>query len=776
MNRGRIIKKFDFEWRFIKNDITDAEKVGFDDSDWCQTDIPHDWSIEGPFSEENPSGPRGGYLPAGIGWYRKKFKIPTENEGKRVFIKFDGVYMNSDVWLNGHKLGNRPYGYISFSYDLTPYLNYGDQENVLTVRVDNSAQPGSRWYSGSGIYRHVWLIITEQLHVAENGTYITTPAISESEATINIKTKIRNHYSEPVDCQLETLIVNAENEEIKRVSSDYQIKAIDVHQFEQKVKIDNPQLWSPDKPHLYRAITTVSKKGKIVDTYQTVFGIRDIEFDANKGFILNGSQVKIKGVCLHHDNGPLGAVCLEPALERQLKILKEMGCNAIRTSHNPPSSELLNLCDRHGFLVMDEAFDEWNEAMRPVVWKDGEMERIPIKAYKRFFNEWAKRDLTDMIRRDRNHPSIIIWSVGNEIPESTKREGVNLLKKLVEIVHIEDPTRPATAATVDMEGANEQGFPEPQDIVGYNYQEDMYEGDHQKYPDRVIIGSENRSAPPFTARGDYSKLKERTRDERLLEACKSWKITSDNDYACGLFLWTGFDYLGEPTPYSWPARSSYFGVMDLCGFPKDDYYFYQSQWMDKPMLHIFPHWNWEGEEGKQIPVWCYSNCDSVELFLNDKSLGVKDINHMKDFYKIWQVSYQPGTLKAIGRKDGNIVCEKEITTAGRPTRVVLSSNRDSIKANGQDLVYITVRIEDEEGNLVPEADNLIEFTIEGEGSLVGLGNGDPCSHEDFKASCRKAFNGLCLAIVQSTQNRGELSLTATSSGLSSDSVVIRCED
>jgi len=776
---NRVRTSIDFNWKFFKGNIKGAENVSFNDASWRDVKLPHDWSIEGPFSKNNPSGGEGGYLPGGIGWYRKHFNLPEEDKGKKVFIEFDGVYMNSKVWINNVYLGNHPYGYTSFSYDLTPYLNYGDKENILAVKVDNSKQPNSRWYSGSGIYRHVWLVTTDKLHIAHWGTYITTPEVSKKSATIEIKTRVKNEYDVLKKVVLITSIVDKNDRELKEVKTAHDIPGNGECEFVQSCKIRSPNLWSPDNPYLYRVYTKIEETEEVVDNYKTPMGIREFYFDANKGFFLNGENIKIKGTCNHHDCGLLGAACPDRANERKVEIMREMGCNAIRMSHNPPSPELLDYCDKYGILVMDEAFDEW---------KRGKLRY----GYHEYFDKWATEDLKSMIYRDRNHPSIILWSVGNEIPEQGRPEGVEILKKLVEVVHKEDPTRPVTSACNYIQGANKTGFAGLLDVVGYNYSERFYEEDHKKYPERKIIATETVNYPyqpgnAFPYRS-YSQ----------------WLKAQKSEYVIGEFLWTGFDYLGEsgigedarkgPNPWEecpkWPCRSALCGFLDLCGFKKPGYYFRRSLWSDTPMVYLVAqnakdakniklvpfwgwpevasHWNWKEDT---IFVHCYTNCESVELLLNGKSLGSKELSPSRPFL-MWKVHYEPGELKAVGKRNDKGICTHELYTAGKPAKIVLTPDRESIVADGQDISFITVNILDNKGTIAPRAKNLITFNISGEGEIIGVGSGDSRSHEDYKSNKRKAYNGKCLVIIQSKRNPGQILLTATSPGLSSDSITV----
>ncbi len=722
--------------------------------------------IEGPFESTSPGGSGAGYINAGTGWYRKEFKLPENFQGKCVFIEFDGVYMNSDVWLNGKNLGNRPYGYSSFHYELTQHLKFGGKKNVLAVRA-RVQQPCSRWYSGAGIYRHVRLMVTDPVHIEQWGTYVTTPEVTKNEATVRVETKIRNQSTSVQQVKLETEIVDDTGEKAANSSTIQTVKADSIAVFEQLIKVLKPKLWSLKNPHLYRVESKIRTNEQIVDAGVTPFGIRTFEFTIDKGFFLNGKHVAIKGVCEHHDQGSLGAAVHKRAIARQLEILKSMGCNAIRTSHNPPDPALLDLCDRMGFLVMDESFDEWKQSKT-------------MYGYGRFFDEWSERDLTDMLHRDRNHPSIILWSIGNEIPEQEITDAYNMSKRLVDICHREDPTRPVTSACNLAESADKNGFSKPLDVFGINYQLPRYGALKGK---AKLIGSETASA--VSTRGEYNLVLDKDTlkiIKQLNNQCTSYddstaqsylKAIKNSPWFAGEFVWTGFDYIGEPSPFPWPSASSYFGMVDLCGFPKDRYFLYQSRWTDKPMVHLLPHWNWQGFEGLEIPVWCYSNCESVELFLNGKSLGEKKFSDTEDLHLVWNVPYTPGTLEAVARNNGKIVCQDEIQTAGSPVKIVLTPDRNEISADGEDLSYVKIEIVDNEGRVCPNADNLVKFRIEGDGFIAGVDNGNPISHEYFKAGERKAFHGLCLAVIQSKRERGAIRLSTKSEGLQTADVLIK---
>jgi len=776
---GRTVADFDKGWRFNLGDVPDGEKLDVKDGTWRELDLPHDWSIEGKFSKDNPATPEGGALPGGIGWYRKTFTVPVSSKNKLVYIDFDGVYQKSTVWINGHQLGFRPNGYISFRYDLTPYLNFGGS-NTIAVKVDNSVQPNSRWYSGSGIYRNVWLTTTDKVAVDHWGTYVITPNVTDKLAEVKVVASILNatHAQQPVT--ITTTLLNAEGKPVATSTSNTILKDASTR-FTQDLKINNPILWSVDKPYLYKVLTKISGKNS-ADSYITPIGIRYFNFDADKGFSLNGKYMKILGVCDHHDLGSLGAAINTRGLERQLQMLKAMGCNGIRTSHNPPAPELLELCDKLGFIVMDEAFDCW------------EWQKVKYD-YHLYFKEWHKRDLEDQVLRDRNHPSVIIWSIGNEIPQQGDTSALRVAPELAGIVHSLDKTRPITTANDNPGKGNKIIQSGAIDLIGYNYHEFDYATFHDRYPGKKFIATETTSG--LETRGHYDMPSDSVRiwpsrwDKPFTDGNPdnsvsaydnvrpawgstheaTWKVMKKYDFLSGMFIWTGFDYMGEPTPYSWPSRSSYFGIIDLAGFPKDIYYMYQSEWTNKTVLHIFPHWNWT--PGKLVDVWAfYNNADEVELYLNGKSLGVKK-KLGEDLHIMWRVKYEPGTLKAVSRKNGKVVLTREIHTAGAPAKIELIADRKNIKADGKDLSFITVKILDKDGNLVPNADNLVNFKISGPGFIAGVDNGDEVSHDPFKANYRKAFNGLALAIIQTKEKAGNITFTATSAGLKSATAVLQ---
>ena len=802
---------FTSDWKFTLSDsIADYSSTNMDDSGWRTLNLPHDWSIESDFSKDYQATPGGGALPGGIGWYRKTFTVDKANEGQKIYIDFDGVYWKSEVWINGVSVGKRPNGYISFRYDLTPYIKFGES-NVIAVRVDNSKQPNSRWYSGSGIYRNVWLVTKNPVHVAQWGTFVTTPEITEKSAKIRIVTSIENTTRKEPDISVENILVNQDGRVAGKAKSALTQALRGIRSVPQEIEISSPVLWSIENPYLYKVITTLKQDGKIIDEYETTVGIRSFQFDAEKGFILNGKRVKINGVCDHHDLGCLGSAINYRAIERQLQILKAMGCNGIRCSHNPPSPELLQLCDQMGFIVMDEAFDMWRK-------------KKTTYDYSQYFPQWYEKDLTDLILRDRNHPSIFIWSIGNEVLEQWTHTGTEILdlkeanvllnnsktidpkefesgeitfnmlltQKLAEIVKTIDPTRPVTAACNESATSNHLFRSGALDIIGFNYHTQDYATAPQNFPGKPFLATETVSG--LMSRGFYLMPSDsiyiwpESWDkpfDRSFRQCSSydnnhvpwgttheetWKLIKKYDFISGQYIWTGFDYLGEPTPFWWPARSSYFGIIDLCGFPKDVYYMYQSEWTDKDVLHIFPHWNWN--PGDTVDVWAYYNhADSVELFLNGKTLGAKK-KEGDDLHVWWRVPFEPGNIKAISYKNGKEFLSQEIKTAGAPVSIRLTADRDNLKATGKDLSFITVEALDKDGNVVPVADNLIRFTVEGEGFIAGTDNGDPTNPNSLKKPERNLFNGKCLVVVQDDIKPGSIKLTAKSEGLKEATVLI----
>ncbi len=806
----RVVEKFTKDWLFMLGDSSTYSAENFDDDDWRQLNLPHDWSIEGDFAEDNPAGCGGGALPGGIGWYRKHFNVSANDLRGHVYITFDGVYMNSTVYVNGKKVGYRPYGYISFNYDITKYLNKGS--NVIAVRVDNSKQPNSRWYSGSGIYRNVWLTKVGKLHINNWGIYVTTPLVSDDKAMVKISTSYENTTFDDMTVKIVHTIYDKMGLKVVEESAHQDVLADSKGSNTQQIRLDNPHLWSVDDPYLYSLVTEFYVHGVLQDRCTTKIGIRNAYFDSEEGFLLNGKSLKINGVCLHHDLGCLGAAINRRAMERQLQIMKDMGCNAIRCSHNPPAPEFLQLCDSMGFIVMDEAFDMWRK-------------RKTDYDYSTYFNEWHERDLTDMVLRDRNHPSIFIWSIGNEVLEqwthadadtldiqtanlilnmqrdrsslaNDEQMSVNslLCKKLANIVHSLDPTRPVTSGNNEPDPANHLFRANALDLIGYNYHDSYFEDVPTLFPGMPFIVTESVSA--LMTRGyylmpsDHEYIWPERWDLPFNDpsfSCSSYdncrapwgnthertlKKVMDNKFICGQFIWTGFDYLGEPTPYWWPARSSYFGIVDLAGFPKDIYYLYKSVWSDETVLHLFPHWNWK--DGDLVDLWCYyNNADEVELYVNGKSLGAQR-KGPGALHVAWSVEYEPGEVKAVSRKDGVIVAQEVIKTSGRPAQIRLTADRSRIKADGEDLSFITVEVLDRDGNLCPNAENDIHFDIEGVATIAGVDNGSPISHERFKDNHRKVFYGKALVVLQSKETPGNVRLIATSEHLKSAEVTINC--
>ncbi len=767
---------FDFEWRFSKGDFATAMIPAFDDSSWRTLNVPHDWSVEGPFSAEYASGT--GYAPGGIAWYRRHFKLKPTDKGKLVAIEFDGVYHNSEVWINGQFVGRRPYGYSSFQYDLTGFLKFGD-ENVIAVRVDHSRFADSRWYTGSGIYRHVRLHIDDKLHIGQWGTYVTTPEVSEDSAVIRAETTVRNDYGQAKEFSLQTTILMPNGREIASLTTSGNAPANGEQMLIPQIKIGTPQLWSLESPSLYTLRSRVLVGETVVDEVTTPFGIRTIEFDPDKGFSLNGKRTKLKGVCLHHDAGCLGAAVPDEVLERRLRLMKELGANAIRTSHNPPAPELLDMCDRLGLLVKDEAFDEFTPPKNKwtVGWNAGQPSKF---GYGEVFAQWSVVDAEDMVRRDRNHPCIIMWSIGNEIdyandpfshpvlgneyrPENPPAENlIKHAKPLVEAVRKWDRTRPVTAALANIRMSNAVGLPQLLDVVGYNYQEQYYEADHQTYPKRFIYGSENGDA--------YS----------------AWLAVRDNDYVAGQFLWTGIDYLGEASRF--PNRANGVGLLDMCGFKKPLAWFRQSLWSDGPMVYVCAsarggrrgrgmrgaeHWNWP--EDATVTVIGYTNCPEVLLTLNGESVGTSLLSEARQGALVWQVPYEPGILKAVGRRGSQDVCEFVLRTAGPAKRIMLSPDVARLKADGKDICHIEFQVTDGSGIRVPDAGHEVTFDIDGPAEIIGIENGDLGSLEDPKDPAHKAYQGRGLAILQSARKVGKVQVTARAEGLEDASIEINVE-
>ncbi len=781
----RTVEAFNNDWNFFLGNDSAASALSFGDADWQSLNLPHDWSIALPFDQKAPATTQGGALPGGIGWYRKLFTLDGGDKTKRIFIEFEGVQQKSEVWINGHHLGKRPNGYVTFRYELTPFLKFDGSKNVIAVKADNSQQPNSRWYTGSGIYRDVWFIKTNQVAIGQWGSFVSTPFITTTEARINIETRLDSSQALIGPCFIYTDIYDAAGQLIHKETRNLAARNLlkpGYNKHVVNITISKPTRWSIDDPHLYKAVTTVVSGGKITDQTSTRFGIRSIYFDREKGFFLNDQSLKIKGVCMHHDLGALGAAFNKAAAKRQLKILKEMGCNAIRTSHNPSAPAFLDLCDEMGFLVMVEAFDMWQK-------KKNKFD------YFLDFKEWHARDIADMVLRDRNHPSVFMWSIGNEIREQFDSTGTSITNDLVSIIKNIDTTRPVTSALTEMDTLKNYIYQaKALDVLGWNYNHLMYPEFLKRYPGQKFIASETNSA--IATRGHYDlpadslriwpakgqKVFDNGNPDFTVSAYDNaiaywggthedtWKTIKKYDFLSGLFVWTGFDYLGEPTPYPWPARSSYFGIVDLAGFPKDVYYMYQSEWTKKNVLHLMPHWNWKAGETIDVKAY-FNNADEVELFLNGRSLGTRrkkgDALHV-----LWQVKFAPGILKAVSRRNGKTVLTTERRTAGKPYRLRLTADRTTINANGKDISFITVEVLDENGTLVPDAADLINFEVQGSGFIAGVDNGLQTSLESFKANHRKAFNGLCLAMVQSKNTKGNIVFKATAKGLQPAQLVL----
>jgi beta-galactosidase len=786
---ARITLDFDADWRFSLGEAANAMMPAFDDGAWSLLDVPHDWSSTGPFGPQYGSG--NGFAPGGIGWYRKHFTLDAANSGKLVVVEFDGVYDHAEVWINGQFVGGRPYGYSSFHFDLTRYVKFGG-DNVIAVRVDHSRYADSRFYTGSGIYRHVRLCLKDRIHIGQWGTFVTTPRVSASAALVHVETTLVNASDEPREITLRSELLSADGRLVTDKTTVDSLAAGESRTVVQELELASPQLWSLETPTRYALRSRVSSAGGVVDETKTDFGIRTLVFDPDKGFFLNGHPLKLKGVCLHHDAGSLGAAVPEKVLERRLRLLRDLGVNAIRTSHNPPAPELLDLCDRLGLLVKDEAFDEFTPAKKKWVqgWNVGEPGKF---GYAESFLEWSVRDMEDLVRRDRNHPSVIMWSIGNEIDYSNDpyshpvldkayrpqnppaSDLVRLAKPLIAAVRRFDTSRPVTAALAHVEMSDAVGFGELFDIVGYNYQELRYKDDHRKFPRRFIFGSENQH--------DYS----------------AWVAVRDTEYISGQFLWTGIDYLGEAV--KWPERGSNFGLLDLCGFKKPMAWFRQSLWSDKPMVYVSAalsnetatalqvaptqgtplldqkrrlrseeRWNWPA--GSTLSLYCVTNCQEVQLLLNGKVIGSKRLTAAVNGVLNWSLPYEPGSLKALGLNEGKPVCEFTLETAGPAARVELLPDTTTLAADGKDICHLEYRIIDAKGIRVPDATPSVNFEIEGAGEIIGIGNGDLTNSENPRSLSHRAFAGRGLAILQSRKSPGLIKVKASAPGLEPAAVTL----
>jgi beta-galactosidase len=765
VSRARIVSSFDSGWLFLKGDPNDASGPGFDDNGWRKLDVPHDWSIEGPFDQKNSTGAAGGFLPSGIGWYRKHFSLNGSHRDRRIFIEFDGVMANSDVWINGFHLGKRPYGYVSFRYDLTGHINFGKQQNVLAVRADNSGQPASRWYTGAGIYRHVRLVATNPVHIAQWGTFVTTPRVSEDKATVRVQNEVINQSSAPRTLSIQVTVLDpngrlVDQEEAKTLS----IASGATMNFSQDIIVEKPQLWNLERPNLYRLVVRVRDGNKTLDDETVTFGIRDAHFEADTGFWLNGRNFKIKGVCLHHDGSAFGAAVPLRVWERRLEILRELGVNAIRTAHNPPAPEFLDLCDRMGFLVMDELFDCWTVAKNPY-------------DYHLYFNEWSRIDARDTIRRDRNHPSIIVYSAGNEIHDTPKPDIAKpILASLVSTFHEADPSRPVSQGLFrpNVSHDYDNGLADLLDVVGQNYRENEILAAHRQKPTRKILGTENGH--------------DRT----------AWLPMRDNAPYAGQFLWCGIDYLGEAG--RWPTVAANSGLLDRTATPRPLAFQRKSWWSNEPMVYVarrigpsprpmlstdpgfdpaaerhpqvlFSDWTPRNAGPHEEDVEVYSNCQQVELFLNDKTLGVQS-KPADDSPRNWKVPFAAGTLKAVGKNLGRVVASYELQTAGKPAQILLAVDRNAIAPVWDDVAYVTVTVVDENGVRVPTAGDLVTFSIKGPGVIAAVDSGNNNGHELFQTNQRQAYQGRCFAMIKAISGKGRITLEAAAPGLKGSSIII----
>ncbi|MFZ0454244.1 MAG: glycoside hydrolase family 2 TIM barrel-domain containing protein [Ignavibacteriaceae bacterium] len=768
---------FDYNWKFAFGDYSAASKIDFDDNGWPNLDLPHDWGIEGKIDKENPTGQAGGYFPAGIGWYRKKFNVPASWQGKHVSIYFEGVYMNSEVFINGKPLGIHPYGYTSFYYDLTAYLDY-NKENIIAVRVDNSRQINSRWYSGSGIYRHVWLFVTDPVHFSQWGTVITNPEVNVLNAAVQISSRIKNETSVSQTIVLSSQIFDKKSQAAGSNEVKIDLPAHSEKEILQTIIVNNPLLWSPETPDLYNAQMKIIQGNKIVDITTNTFGIRSLKFSSENGFQLNGKTVKLDGGCVHHDNGCLGAAAYDRAEERKVELLKSAGFNTVRTSHNPPSEAFLNACDSLGLMVIDEAFDCWRESKNPY-------------DYAQFFDNWWKRDLESMVKRDRNHPSIVMWSTGNEIIERKKPEAVETAGMLADYIHKLDKTRPVTSAMTTWD--NDWDIFDPlmaaHDVCGYNYQMQRAPSDHERVPSRIIVQTES-----------YPK-----------DAFYNWNMVQNHSYIIGDFVWTAIDYLGEsgigryyfpgePEGEHWqgdfyPWHGAYCGDIDLTGWRKPISHYRNILWNDNEKLYMavkepnpdsgeikltqwavwptWESWTWPGYEGKDIQVEVYSKYPTIRLYLNNKLVGEVPTTEAQEYKTIFKIPYISGILKAVGVKDNKEIESTILKTAGNPAKIKLIADHSVIKANGQDLSFVTAEITDESGIIQPNADNQLQFSITGPGVIAGLDNANLKDLEKYVGNTRKAWHGRAMVVIKSTHKAGEIMLKVNSQGLSAAVINIK---
>lgn len=791
---------WDAQWRFALADSPEMAQLSYDDSAWRVLNLPHDWAIEGNFYVKNPSGAVGGALPGGVGWYRKRLMLTDNNEHSRYVLHFDGAFMNTSVYVNGKLVGIRPYGFIGFGFDITPFLNKKGG-NVVAVRIDNAQQPNCRWYTGCGIYRHVYLLRSDEVRLAQWGVQVL-PVLKGRGANITLNSTIESFATQARKLSLKQMVYDAEGRCVAQSTTPC-VAHEGKNTVSQKIKMTNAKQWWPHAPYIYKVVSQLIDGKKVLDRDTTTMGLRNIAFDAKTGFAINGRNTKLNGVCLHGDLGCLGSAINEDALYRQLRMMKDMGANAIRCSHNPPAPELLHMCDTMGLMVMDEAFDQWRTGKTQF-------------DYALFFDKWAEKDITDMVLRDRNHPSIILWSIGNEVLEqwnTDKNQGVDLddvnillnnardpsrladnkelsdnskiTRWLADIVRRNDPSRLITAGCNETSPNNHLFKSGAIDVIGFNYHSKQVAKVPENFPGKPFLLTESVSA--LQTRGFYAMPSDSIRrlpgkrrpfiDTSFLcsaydNSCTSWSATHEatwdvvkhTPFCSGQFIWTGFDYIGEPTPFNFPARSSYFGIVDLAGFPKDAYYLYQSEWTNKTVLHLFPHWNWM--PGQTIDLWCYyNNADEVELFVNGQSRGVKRKANEHEYHVMWRERFEPGTVRVVSRKAGRQVAERTVNTAAQPHHLRLTPNRKTLLANGRSLVFITVEVVDKDGNLCPWAENEVFFSLNGHASIAGVDNGSPFSLERFKDNRRKAFFGKCLVVVQAGNDEGEVNLKAKSIGL-----------